>query len=351
MGLKDIEIKVKLATIEFIQSAIEKIATQFFNYPEVKGIPNEVEMSYSKRQVLDYIAGLPNHYSRIPPDPVPRTVGQAFLGNMPELYKIERTYYFHPKEGYYNFYFPNFKNIFFLPDWLSQWIQLNWEITTDLRPLIMIQEVLFVLIVAYYFLIEFRMKLFWFLTINPYTRPLVYLIGLTDVLIDGIQGMFPLAFSVDSSSIIVLALIGRLADSLNHLVFTMPFLPSEGVLGKKRVGKGVIKVVVYRYLPYLWEHHPIPNDIREYWYKDQPKILKFMKKYYGKLEIDFEPDRILKEIYDKQHITKLTHENIDNMNHLSTNLVSDLSINSYHNFENFISHSVHICHHTFHKIS
>lgn len=351
LDLDKIETNIRLKIIEFFQFSIEKIASIFFNYPEVKGMPAELQVSEKKQEILDYISKLPVHMTAMPPVPRPQTFGQALFGNVPKLAKIDRTYYFAPNEGYYNFYFPNFKNIYFLPNWLSKWIQLNFHITTNIRPLIIFQEVIFVLLISYYFLLEFRLKLFWFLTINPYTRPFVYLLSFTDWLVDNTQGMFPTVLSIDYSPTLLMMVFGRVVDSLNHLVFTMPFLPCEGNIGQRFDGKRMIKVVVYRYLPHLWEHYPIPNDIREYWYKDNPKILKFMKKSYGHLEIDFEPDRILKKIYDEQHITKLIHENIDNVNHLSTNIISDNYLKYHHNLENFALNSINICSHIFHKIS
>ena len=346
-----IETTIRLKIIEFFQWSIEKIASIFFNYPEVKGMPSELQISEKKQEILDYISKLPVHRTAMPPLASPQTFGQVFFGNVPKLAKIERTYYFSAKEGYYNFYFQNFKNIYFLPNWLSKWIQLNFHITTNIRPLVIVQEVVFVLLVSYYFLLEFRLKLFWFLTINPYTRPLVYLLSLTDWLVDNTQGVFPTTFGIDCSPTLIMMVMGRVVDSINHLVFTMPFLPCEGTVGQRLAGKRMMKVVVYRYLPHLWEEYPIPNDIREYWYKDNPKILKFMKKSYGHLEIDFEPDRILKKMYDEQHITKLIHENIDNVNHLSTNIISDISLNYHHNLDNFTSNYIHICSHIFDKIS
>ncbi len=45
------------------------------------------------------------------------------------------------------------------------------------------------------------------------------------------SGWFPVTFSIDYSPTLLLILIGKLADSRNHLVLTMPYLPSEGRLG------------------------------------------------------------------------------------------------------------------------
>ena len=64
-----------------------------------------------------------------------------------------------------------------------------------------------------------------------------------------------------------------MADSLNHLVFTMPFLPSEGEETKVLINQQMKDVLVFHYLPILWYRYPIPNDLREFWYKERPDIL------------------------------------------------------------------------------
>jgi hypothetical protein len=37
----------------------------------------------------------------------------------------------------------------------------------------------------------------------------------------------------------------------------------------------------------------IPNDIREFWYKERPDILDYMQKAYKDLDIQFLPDNII----------------------------------------------------------
>ena len=158
------------------------------------------------------------------------------------------------------------KNIFFLPDWLSQWLQINFNISVDTTPLEIVQQSVFLGLIGFFFLVEFRMKLYWFLTINPYTRPWIYLISLTDWIQDFMTGLSPVMLGVDLTAPIILGLTGKLADSLNHLVFTMPFLPSEGQPGKMMIDNEVQDVLLFRYLPSLWYTHPIPNPLREFWY-------------------------------------------------------------------------------------
>ena len=50
--------------------------------------------------------------------------------------------------------------------------------------------------------------------------------------------------------------------------------------------------------------YPIPNDLREFWYTKKPDILTFMQKNYGQLDINFLPDRIVKELIEKEQINK-----------------------------------------------
>jgi hypothetical protein len=332
----------KLQFIDTLETFVEKIATYFFNYPEVLGM--DVQPPYDAQKIAfeQYVRQLPVHQTRTPPPAMPTKLSEVFFGNVPEFHKITRTLYQHKKDGFYNIHIPDYQNIWFLPDWLSKWIQLNLEITVDVAPLEHVQQAIFVALVLFYFLIEFRVKLYWFLTINPYTRPWVYLIALTDWLNDWVAGMAPVLFGLDYSPTLVLMVIGKLADSLNHLVFTMPFLPSEGTLGRIMSSDKMETVILYRFLPSLWMDEPIPDSLREFWYEQRPDILKFMKKNYHQLDIDFEPNRILREMYDKEHINKPIIENITSIKELSTNLVSDISVNSYQIIDHLFSNSIHL---------
>jgi hypothetical protein len=93
-----------------------------------------------------------------------------------------------------------------------------------------------------------------------------------------------------------LGILGVLADSLNHLVFTMPFLPSEGEETKLLINQQMKDVLVFHYLPILWYRYPIPNEIREFWYNERPDILNYMQKAYKDLDIQFLPDKIVQQL-------------------------------------------------------
>ena len=151
-------------------------------------------------------------------------------------------------------------------------------------------KVLFIALVCYSQIVVYRLLLAWFITINPYLFPWSYLVTAVDWLDDTLQGIIPGVFGVNITGGLILGAIGALADSLNHLVFTMPFLPSEGEPTKLVINNQLKDVLVFHYLPALWYKHPIPNDIREFWFTERPDILEYMKTAYGHLDLNLFPD-------------------------------------------------------------
>jgi hypothetical protein len=133
-------------------------------------------------------------------------------------------------------------------------------------------------------------------------------------------------------------LLGRFADSMNHLVFTMPFLPSEGQPAKALINEELRDVLVFRYLPILWYRYPIPNEIREYWYKERPDILKYMQKAYKNLEIQFLPDSLVEKINQtqlKEGLTQLGDQTIIQTNdHISTHVLANNTFDQIGQFSN-----------------
>jgi len=318
-------LEFKLATVDKVSSIYEKVATQFFNYPQNPGMLL-TDPDPRNQTLSDYVSRLPLHARNVPPNPQPQNMLEAFVGNLPKSTTIEKVFYEQRHDGFYNFYVENYRNIFFLPDWLSQWIQIHLDMAVDITMLELFRESIFIGLLLFLTILQFRIQLYWFLTINPYTRPWVYLISLTDWIFDVMAGFSPIILGLDLTSAIISGLVGKFADSLNHLVFTMPFLPSEGQPGKLMINGQLKDVILYRYLPSLWYSHPIPDELREFWYADRPEILKFMKKNYGHLDIEFLPNRVLKEMYDKQHDPTIIATSLDNIKNISTNIVCDSSV-------------------------
>jgi hypothetical protein len=123
---------------------------------------------------------------------------------------------------------------------------------------------------------------------------------------DVLQGIVPAILGVNITGSVFLGILGVIADSLNHLVFTMPFLPSEGEETKLLINQQMKDVLVFHYLPILWYRYPIPNEIREFWYKERPDILNYMQKAYQDLDIQFLPDNIVTELNQQTLSTNLS---------------------------------------------
>jgi uncharacterized protein YggT (Ycf19 family) len=150
-----------------------------------------------------------------------------------------------------------------------------------------------------------RIALSWFIYINPYTFPWCYLAAAVDWTEDVLQGIVPAILGVNITGSVFLGILGVLADSLNHLIFTMPFLPSEGEETKLLINQQMKDVLVFHYLPILWYRYPIPNEVREFWYNERPDILNYMQKAYKDLDIQFLPDEAVKILNQQVSMTKL----------------------------------------------
>jgi hypothetical protein len=215
------------------------------------------------------------------------------FGTYPKLEPVERYLYESKEEGFYNFYIENYKNIYFLPDWLSEFIQIRLNICLDITSLEMMREIIFVALVIYSQVVVLRIALAWLIFLNPYTFPWVYIVAAVDWTEDVFQGIIPAVYGVNLTTTIFLGVIGILGDTLNHVVFTMPFLPSEGEEKKLLINEQLKDVLVFHYFPILWYRHPIPNELREFWYKERPDILEYLQTFYPEVDIQFLPDNMI----------------------------------------------------------
>lgn len=268
---------------------LESIA-RFLGYPDVPGMP-VFPLDFKARDQLMGQDLLPKHITEIPPTQAqrPETLTEALFGTFPYTMPIEKHFYQHKAEGYYNFYVENYRNMYFLPDWLSGYIQIHFNITVDHSNLELCRDVFFYVMLLYGAIVSIRTTLFWMLAINPYTFPWVFAVDFVDWIYDALAGILPCFVGIDLVPSIFAMLIGKVTDSANHLVFTMPFLPSEGNKVKMLIDGELKDVVQFHYLPYLWYKYPIPMNLREFWYSERPDILNFMEKNYSQFGISFRP--------------------------------------------------------------
>ena len=262
----------------------------FLGYPEIPGMPI-LPMDSKIRDQLTERELLPIHITEIPPQQLqrPETLTEAFFGTFPYTMPVEKHFYQHKVEGYYNFYVENYRNMYFLPDWLSGYIQIHFNTTVDHSNLELGRDVFFYLVLLYGTIISIRTILFWMLAINPYTYPWVFVVDFVDWIYDGLAGILPCFVGIDLVPTFLAIIMGKIADSANHLVFTMPFLPSEGNQVKMLIDGELKDVIQFHYLPYLWYKYPIPMNLREFWYSERPDILNFMEKNYDQFGIIFRP--------------------------------------------------------------
>ena len=336
MTIQQILAKFRSQVIEAVVDLIRSIA-QIFGYPDIPGMPRVPEERTFEQKVF---SELPTYQPKNwPPIQRPESLWQVIFGARPHTFPIEKFPYQNDEEGYFNFYVINYKNLYFLPDWLSEFIQIHLNVCLDTTVLEAARETLFLALVLYSQMLSIRLTLFWCISINPYTRPWVYFIALTDFAQESFTGIVPTILGVDLFPTIFAGIVGKLADSLNYLVFTIPYLPSEGELGtvRMRPGDDPTIVKVFHYFPRLWYKYPIPDDVREWWYTKYPEVYEFMEENYGHLDIEFVPNRILKELYERQHVLHSVIDNTFMIKDISTQIISD-SIESIHQSVNCIIH-------------
>ena len=289
MGLDEKFAPVRIAFYDKVSELFIIIASQF-GYPDNSGMPTISRFPTGVQPNGASIESLPKRITYFPPAQRPENWFEMIFGTTPRVEPMPRYIYETQDEGFYNFYIENYKNIFFLPNWLSEFIQVKLNICLDISVLEIVREVLFIGLVIYSQMVILRIALSWFIYINPYTFPWSYLTTAIDWTEDALQGVIPSIFGVNITGSVFLGTLGILADSLNHLVFTMPFLPSEGQPTKLVINNQMKDVLVFHYLPTLWYKYPIPNDIREFWFRERPDILKYMQTAYGDLGLHLLPD-------------------------------------------------------------
>jgi hypothetical protein len=287
MSLDEKFTSIRLAFYQKIGELFEKIALTL-GYPENPGMP--IEANNKVLNIQDWMETMPERVTYFPPAQRPETWFEMIFGPAPKVEPLPRYLYETKNEGFYNFYVENFKNLFFLPDWLSEFIQIKLNICLDISALEISREIVFIGLVLFSQLIALRIALAWLIYINPYTFPWSYLVTSVDWTEEALQGLVPSVFGVNVTGSVFLGAIGSLADSLNNLVFTMPFLPSEGEPTRLVINNQIKDVLVFHYLPVLWYRYPIPNDIRQFWIDERPDILEYMQMAYHDLNLTLLPD-------------------------------------------------------------
>ncbi len=327
MSLDDKFIPIRTGFYQMVESLFKKIAG-LFGYPENPGMSTIYDLSDEAAVRSRFLENLPSHRTFWPPIQRPENWFETIVGPSPKIDAVPRYAYENREEGFYNFYIENFKNVYFLPDWLSEFLQVRLNFCLDITLLETIREVLFIGLVIYSNIVILRITLSWFIYINPYTVPWCYVVAAVDWTEEVLQGVIPSILGVNITGTIFLGILGVLADSLNHLVFTMPYLPSEAEESKLLLQQQMKDILIFHYLPILWYRYPIPNEIREYWYNERPEILDYMQKAYQDSDIQFLPDSIIQQKLTSD--LSQVHTSLSDM--VSTEILSKHDIIHGHDF-------------------
>lgn len=294
-----IVINLRIFLYNLLKYIFEYIAT-LFGFPDIPGMPSNLmdydeglgRQVYGMSEIEQYISRLPK--LQVPPrQPEINSFSDIFLGAPVKPFQTFRHYFEGsdiPGVGYYSFYIDNFRNYIFLPDFLSEFLQtrcnfyFDYGLPEDLKVLI------FMIGHFYIQLINLRVCISWFTLFNPYSFPLRILTGLTERLEELSSQYAPSIGGLAIGMSVYMALVGNLLDTLNYIVFTMPYLPSEGIISFRTENDTLIQTLVFTDIPYLWVKYPIPDPLRDFWFFERPEILKYMEATYSDLGINFRPD-------------------------------------------------------------
>ena len=262
------------------------------------------------------------------------------------IFKPEGTVFSPPLMYFYTDPIDGFFNLFivesgpttpaYMPNWLSEAIQVICNQQVNILLMRQIQEQAYELLKIFKNLCQMRAALWWWLMFNPYAQPFNTLRVLTEWYLTAFTGVFPVLIGIDIGPTIGLALLGNAVDILGRLAFTMPYLPTEGevytpetfatIEGNTELVEMLTEfgrnVRVFRQFPDLWKKYPIPNSLREDWYTNNPEITEYLIKNYYKNNIEFLPDRLLKELYEKSSTAADSLSvSFNHLESFSTNLV------------------------------
>ena len=293
---------------------------RYYGFPENPGM--SVLLNSKKYWWTQYAPNrdFPIRKVKFPPHTVANNLLEIFLGGFPKSPIVDRHYYQNKEDGFFSFFIENFRGNFYLPTIISEFVQVQMGFCSDLSLIEFCRETFFGILVIYYYLLNLRILLNWFISINPYTFPLAYYIALIDWFEEWAAQYIPALNGLPIATPSFMFLIGKLADISNNLVLTMPFLPVEGKNTKTMV-RGIVRPVkVFKYLPLLWYKYPIPNDIREYWFTDRKDILQYLLKAYDGSNIQFLPDSA---------VTELQHLSQSIVNITSVTIPADIDLSSF----------------------
>jgi hypothetical protein len=283
-----------------------------------KGMPIHYEDPTKSWVTVQYMTEAPRHMAANYQEIKAMNFIEVFFGQRKPMNQIVRTTIKNVDEGFYGFYHSNYQNIFYLPDYLSTFIQLQLN-QPDAAVLELYHNTLYDFLIFYTAMWNFRILLSWYLYINIYTVPWSYLASGLDWMEECFGGAAPSFLGASSIGVLIGIVLGKMTDALNHVVFTMPYLPSEGEHWIRptleydySIDQTIYEQLVkYHYFPRLWYFNGIPDKVRMDWFENNPFYLEYYYKLYGLYQIQVLPNYVLDEFPEWKDVTNLNSEIID----------------------------------------
>ena len=214
---------------EWVNKQYDRVLyNKYFGFPEGnKGMPYTYTDPTKTWDHINYMQDAPIHEVRNWQEPEAMNFTEVLFGRSKPMNQVVRHSLSNEHDGFYAFTHQNFRNLFYLSDNVSSFLQLRLHQTFASDSEIYL-SVAYDFVVFYAAAYSFRLTMSWFLYINIYTRPWVYLATGLDWMEECFGGSAPTLGGTSSIGVIISSALGYLSDCMNHLVFTMPYLPSEG---------------------------------------------------------------------------------------------------------------------------
>ena len=266
-----------------------------------------------------YMQDAPRHVSANYETPMAMNWMEVFFGQYKPMNFLVREAIGNTEEGFVGFSHENFQNIYYFSDKISTFLQIQLN-QPEALPLQLTHNMIYDFIIFYTAVFNFRIQLGWLLYINVYQIPWVYLVSGVDWIEECFGGFAPSFLGTNSLGLIIGVISGLVTDAMNHIVYTMPYLPSEGEHWIRPTGERdeygdaiMQQIVKYRYLPRLWYFNGIPDKIRLKWWEESPFYIEYYYKTYGAYKIQILPDFMLKEFPEWKDMTNLDNEIIESI--------------------------------------
>nr|BBC77421.1 hypothetical protein Ycf89 [Nitzschia sp. PL3-2]BBC77449.1 hypothetical protein Ycf89 [Nitzschia sp. PL3-2] len=275
--------KNKRFIIAFYTHKIFQKLSYFLGYPINKGI-----CLSSENLDLD---PLPFHKTYWPDVQIPFNLLEVAFTPIAKPNFIKKNFL---SKVYHNYFIFNFLNLHLLPDLLTKIIHNYYKHYSVIDDLKLMHQSWFSAIMRYANLVEFKLTLSWFGSFNTLKFPWLYFFTIVDILE---TALIPIVGSdywgVTVELPCLYFIVGTLADEINHLVLTVPYLSSEAKISKIVFKKQVREILVFSTIPILWYKFKTPNNLIKIWHSKNLNQKQFIKLIEKDLNIQLIPDLII----------------------------------------------------------